>query len=461
MQNYQIITSLTISQLTALIATHYPTWQVCFLNDNGNPVIGILPKVSWCVYHDNGFIIYKDKREKLNIINEKKYSSNYLSWQDELIKYANHFNVDNNDNNKNYINGFMGFIGYDMSANYLNNTIQIKSNQPCGYMGHYDICIKPNNDNDGFVLFGDDDILLKEIFNHINLILTHELKNPNLAILTPLWSKSDYNHAFYQTQDYIKAGDTYQINLTQSWQGDLANNLSEYLPSLMANMNAPFAGYLKINDFELLSVSPELFFTFYKKENHSHIITKPIKGTRPRHNDKEKDELLKAELKNSEKDISENLMIVDLLRNDLGKYAKIGKVKTPVRFDIESFSNVHHMVSTIKAELKDEIHPIAVLFGSLPAGSITGTPKKRACEIIHELEIAPRGAYCGTMGFMNFDGTGQFNVLIRTLQAVNKKAQLWAGGGITIGSNIDDEYQECTDKVGAIMQILAQNLHDK
>ena len=132
----------------------------------------------------------------------------------------------------------------------------------------------------------------------------------------------------------------------------------------------------------------------------------------------------------------------------------------PKLFAIESFSNVHRMVSAITAQLKSDSHPLAVLFGSLPAGSITGTPKKRAVEIIAELENAARGAYCGTMGYMNFDGSGQWNVLIRTLQASlnangEKQVCLWAGGGITIASDCDAEYQECLDKVGNLLGVLA------
>ncbi|MGO3642237.1 MAG: chorismate-binding protein, partial [Psychrobacter sp.] len=194
-----------------------------------------------------------------------------------------------------------------------------------------------------------------------------------------------------------------------------------------------------------------------------HIITKPIKGTLPRGVSAKQDSALKQQLTNSEKDRAENVMIVDLLRNDLGKYARTGSVKVPQLFTIESFSNVHHMVSTITAELKENTHPLAVLFGSLPAGSITGTPKKRAVEIISELETTPRGAYCGTLGYMNFDGSGQWNVLIRTLQAnalshsdleKEKQVSLWAGGGITIASNCDAEYQECLDKVGNLLSVL-------
>ena len=260
--------------------------------------------------------------------------------------------------------------------------------------------------------------------------------------------------------------------------------LIDYLPALHRNTRAPFAGYLAVNPFnreiknntsqhpfELLSCSPELFFTFTKDidTGKHHIITKPIKGTMPRSTNIQQDHAYKQQLTDSEKDRAENVMIVDLLRNDLGKYAKIGSVKVPQLFAIESFSNVHHMVSTITAELQTDTHPLAVLFGSLPAGSITGTPKKRAVEIISELETTPRGAYCGTLGYMNFDGSGQWNVLIRTLQAntsshneLDKKRHisLWAGGGITVASDCDAEYQECLDKVGNLLSVLTQeNIH--
>ena len=218
------------------------------------------------------------------------------------------------------------------------------------------------------------------------------------------------------------------------------------------------------NQFELLSCSPELFFTFNKDGNTGkhHIRTKPIKGTMPRGLNTEQDNAYKQQLIDSEKDRAENVMIVDLLRNDLGKYAKIGSVKVPQLFAIESFSNVHHMVSTITAELKTDTHPLKVLFGSLPAGSITGTPKKRAVEIISELEGEARGAYCATLGYINFDGSGQWNVLIRTLQAQHKlgkagQVSLWAGGGITVASDCDAEYQECLDKVGNLLGVLTQD----
>ncbi len=174
----------------------------------------------------------------------------------------------------------------------------------------------------------------------------------------------------------------------------------------------------------------------------------------PRYTDPILDEQSKQTLKNSEKDQAENVMIVDLLRNDLSVYAETGSVKTPKLFNIESFKQVHHMVSEITATLKAEINPLDVLLSALPGGSITGAPKIRAMQIIEELEGTPRGAYCGSMGYFNFDGTGSWNILIRSIQKYQHEVSLWAGGGITIASDCDAEYQECFDKVSAMLDLL-------
>ena len=443
----------------------------------------------------------------------------YSDWQEELITYSQTYDCTSNLLNKNndlpnYQHGLMGFIGYDIAAHELSPIARINlSSQPCAALGHYDIYLTPtdicNESSLGWSLNIQTPIV-KNDNNNVSVnkavaaliayldALDKKLSETEKAktqtdflaplILTAQWQKSDYQQAFEQTQCYLQQGDCYQINLTQVWQGSLdsskkyetaANTLIDYLPALHRNTQAPFAGYISVNrldneinsderetSFELLSCSPELFFTFIKDRETSthHIRTKPIKGTRPRGGNTEQDSTLKQQLIDSDKDRAENVMIVDLLRNDLGKYAKTGSVKVPHLFAIESFSNVHHMVSTITAELAVDTHPLAVLFGSLPAGSITGTPKKRAVEIISELEAGPRGAYCGTMGYMNFDGSGQWNVLIRTLQAnhysnaLNKATEvsLWAGGGITIASACADEYQECLDKVGNLLAVLAQ-----
>ena len=215
--------------------------------------------------------------------------------------------------------------------------------------------------------------------------------------------------------------------------------------------NAPYAGYLKISDFELLSCSPELFIDFQAQQQ---IVTRPIKGTMPRYADPEQDQQSKQRLIQSEKDQAENLMIVDLLRNDLSVYAEIGSVKTNKLFEIESFEQVHHMVSEIQANLKSDTQPMRMLLKASPGGSITGAPKIRAMQIIAELEQQPRGAYCGSLGYFNQDGTGRWNILIRSVQKYEQEISMWAGGGITIASQAEAEYQECFDKISAMLNLL-------
>lgn len=538
-------------------------WQLAWLNNDGRPVIGLLPKVSWSIYlTDNQaddvppftYKVIKNFRtceqhpkENDNAANQIANMS-YAQWQQEVIAYsqtfinsANRNSTDKNSADKNsghlendeatssidqadkqpsYYHGLIGFIGYDIAAYELSAAVKTQqtpqpvshhSSQPCAVLGHYDIYLTPSHTDSepsaGWSLqvinheqAGENEpsqTTLNRLISYLNKLdeqLSYQEKSKDSflpLLLTPRWCKEDYQRAFKKTQGYLHQGDCYQINLTQAWQGSLSQldppitKLINYLPALHRNTQAPFAGYLgltefkshwdtvgaTVNDntgkperslsFELLSCSPELFFTFIKnpKDGTHHIRTKPIKGTRPRSTDPKQDLSLRQDLIDSDKDRSENVMIVDLLRNDLGKYAKTGSVKVPKLFAIESFSNVHHMVSTITAELQPNVHPLAVLFGSLPAGSITGTPKRRAVEIISELEGSPRGAYCGTLGYMNFDGSGQWNVLIRTLQAhrsadTDTQISLWAGGGITVASDCEDEYQECLDKVGNLLKVL-------
>ncbi len=174
----------------------------------------------------------------------------------------------------------------------------------------------------------------------------------------------------------------------------------------------------------------------------------------PRYADPILDQKAKNTLINSKKDQAENVMIVDLLRNDFSLYAQKGSVKTLKLFEIESFNQVHHMVSEVQAILNKNISPFQVLLSALPGGSITGAPKIRAMEIIAELEEAARGTYCGSLGYFNFDGTGCWNILIRTIQKYDHDISIWAGGGITIASEQEAEYQECFDKISAMLDLL-------
>ena len=346
--------------------------------------------------------------------------------------------------------GVMGFVSYDHAAQ---QHIEIQSKaQPALFLGVFTSYLVLTAE--GWV-FHSTSAQAAAQFKRLQQCL-QQVPALQLVLEQPCqarWTQQQYQHAFQHVQDYIVAGDCYQINLTQEFTAKAQGTLLASAEAFWQLTNAPYAGYLRIGEFELLSCSPELFIEFNPERQ---IITKPIKGTMPRYSDPERDAQSKQSLKDSEKDRAENVMIVDLLRNDLSVYAEVGSVKTPKLFAIESFNQVHHMVSDVTATLKAEVSPFEVLMSALPGGSITGAPKIRAMQIIDELEGAPRGAYCGSLGYFNFDGTGAWNILIRSIQKHHDQVSLWAGGGITIASDCDAEYQECFDKVQAMLKLLNQ-----
>jgi para-aminobenzoate synthetase component 1 len=186
------------------------------------------------------------------------------------------------------------------------------------------------------------------------------------------------------------------------------------------------------------------------------VETKPIKGTRPRSPEPLEDVAKAQELRNSLKDRAENLMIVDLLRNDIGKNCTPGSVRVPKLFEIESYATVHHLVSTIRGRLAEGRDALDLLRGCFPGGSITGAPKIRAMEIIEELEPHRRGVYCGAIGYIGFDGNMDSNIAIRTLVHSDNTIRFWAGGGIVADSDQEQEYQECYHKAAALLNLLEQ-----
>lgn len=353
------------------------------------------------------------------------------------------------NHNKSFNGGYIGFISYDYGASQQIDLPE--KNQPSLFLGHFSTFLTWTKE--GWILhcspekLRQTEALLLEAMQNINKNNSFLLR----SACTARWSKNQYKSAFQQVQEYITAGDCYQINLTQEFTAVAEGSLLDTAAQFWQLTAAPYSGYLRIDDFELLSCSPELFIDF---EADRKIVTKPIKGTMPRFDDPILDQQSKQTLINSEKDQAENVMIVDLLRNDLSVYAETGSVKTPKLFNIESFNQVHHMVSEVTATLKNDINPFDMLLSALPGGSITGAPKIRAMQIIAELEGAPRGAYCGSLGYFNEDGAGSWNILIRSIQKYQNEVSLWAGGGITIASDCDAEYQECFDKVSAMLNLL-------
>ena len=262
-----------------------------------------------------------------------------------------------------------------------------------------------------------------------------------------------YQTAFNKIKHYIREGDCYQVNLAKRFEIDAKGDPWHAYKLLRQQNSAPFSAFFNTPELTILSSSPERLL----KVHNRGVETKPIKGTRRRDlKDPIRDKALANELKQSVKDRAENLMIVDLLRNDLGKVCKPGSIRVPKPFALESFATVHHLVSTITGSLAEQQDAIELLRACFPGGSITGAPKLRAMEIIEELEPNRRGPYCGSIAYIGFDGNMDSNILIRTLAYNENKLRFWAGGGIVADSDINDEYQEIHDKAAALLALIEQ-----
>ena len=262
--------------------------------------------------------------------------------------------------------------------------------------------------------------------------------------------KRFYAQAFDRIKYYLREGDCYQVNLTQRFVAPCEGDPWSAYQILREINAAPFSCYLNLPEVQILSSSPERFL----KLTDGVVETKPIKGTRPRKQDKTEDQQQISLLENSKKDRAENLMIVDLLRNDISKTCKSGSVKVPKLFAVESYTTVHHLVSTVTGVLADNQHALDLLRSCFPGGSITGAPKIRAMEVIEELEPHRRGVYCGAIGYIGFNGNMDTNIAIRTLVHSDDTIRFWAGGGIVNDSVMEEEYQECFDKAAAMLNLL-------
>ncbi|GAB3484624.1 aminodeoxychorismate synthase component I [Marinomonas epiphytica] len=262
-----------------------------------------------------------------------------------------------------------------------------------------------------------------------------------------------YLEKFNKVQDYIRAGDCYQVNLAQRFSSQYVGDPLEAYLSLRTVCPTPFAAYMELEKGQsILSHSPERFLLCDKGT----VQSKPIKGTIARGETPEQDQANADWLCNSSKDKAENLMIVDLLRNDLGRTCLTGSIKVPKLFDLESYANVHHLVSTVEGKLERPEQGIHCFHQSFPGGSITGAPKIRAMEIIDELEPHQRSAYCGSIAYFSANGQMDSSITIRTLVADQGQLHCWAGGGLVADSSGESEYQETFTKVGKLTHTLEQ-----
>lgn len=263
-------------------------------------------------------------------------------------------------------------------------------------------------------------------------------------------SPADYCRRIARVQAYLQAGDCYQVNLSQRFQARFRGSSWQAFKWLCRDFPVPYAAYLNTACGQVLSLSPEQFLGI----ENDRIVTRPIKGTRPRGRDEPRDRQLARELAQSTKDRAENLMIVDLLRNDLGRICQTGSVRTDELFALQSFANVHHLVSTIRGRLKSGVSARDALIDCFPGGSITGAPKIRAMQIIRELEPHRRGPYCGAIFYLGPNGRLDSNIAIRTLFAQGDRLYCWGGGGVVMDSEPEQEYAESLVKVERLMRCL-------
>ena len=276
-------------------------------------------------------------------------------------------------------------------------------------------------------------------------------KAPKVLSTKLAHSEQNYLGLIQKAKEFITRGDAFQLCLTnQIVIEHEANALRTFLTLRDANP-APYGGYLKIGALEIVSSSPEQFL---KVSDSGKVSSKPIKGTRARSSDQTEDARIASELASNEKERAENLMIVDLMRNDLGRVCTADSIAVEKLFEIESYATVHQLVSTVTGMLKSGESAASALVACFPGGSMTGAPKIRAIEILEELEGAPRGIYSGAFGYMGFDGSADFGMTIRTLVFEGNVATLGVGGGITIDSDPQSEFEETMLKAQALLKAI-------
>jgi para-aminobenzoate synthetase component 1 len=351
--------------------------------------------------------------------------------------------------------GLAGFFGYDLARSIENlpASTRLNPHMPDMAIGIYDRVIAfDHQKNKAWLIIHAES---KSEAERKRTVLLHILKHKKTeAKENPVlnWSPAElaesYKAKIRRVIDYITAGDIFQVNLSQRFEAVLPpsfDRFSHYLTMREVNP-APFAAYMNLGGIVISSASPEQFLSVQDNK----VTTRPIKGTRPRGRDRKEDDKNREELAHSAKDRAENIMIVDLLRSDLSKVCKPASVQLTELCKLESFAGVHHLVSTIEGTLTKT--PIDLIRACFPGGSITGAPKIRSMEIIEELETARRGPYCGAMAWIGFNGAMDSNILIRTLVYQGNKVTLQTGGGITAGSDAEEEYRETLAKAEKIFR---------
>lgn len=353
-----------------------------------------------------------------------------------------------------FTGGALGYFGYDLGRRieHLPNIANASPNMPEMMVGIYDWAVVVDHRLQRTVLVSHMHYLSEEKWQSLTQLFSQTAPPQinHFYVDTPVHSNFDegqYAQAFDRIKGYIREGDCYQVNLAQRFSAKVSGSSWQCYLKLRELSPAPFMAYMDLTmptgqKIQILSVSPERFLQLVDGA----VETRPIKGTRPRNGNPDEDTASAIELLTSVKDRAENLMIVDLLRNDIGKVCEIGSVKADKLFQLQSFANVHHLVSTITGRLKQEKTALDLLRSCFPGGSITGAPKLRSMQIIEELEPHRRGVYCGCIGYIDQSGDMDTNISIRTAVITEGDIYFYAGGGVVADSTSAKEYKETFDK---------------
>jgi para-aminobenzoate synthetase component I len=447
----------------------------------------LMPGLSGWSYIASDPVLTLETREKQTVLLEKKHILEI--WDNPFEALENVFNrfqlePQTRPDGMNFAGGWVGFLGYDLVL-YLEDISPSQNKVFC----RGEPCVHPSKDlksieqsqESGFAFDAPDlrlhlmDFVLA--FNHAsNTWYSSTTKLEGFKNRESIWNEilelakngqpsktsfktgkldaitkpENYLKDVERCLDYIRAGDIFQVNLTHRLETEFYGDPFALYEALMLENPAPFAAFLSGDDVAVVSASPERFL----KKTGTLLEARPIKGTRARGQTPEEDQANKSELEQSEKDRSENLMIVDLMRNDLGRVAKYGSVNVSGLFHLEPHGAVWQMVSTITAELKPEFSSVDILKATFPPGSMTGAPKVRAMQIIEELEPVKRGIYSGVIGYFDFNGDFDLSVVIRSAVIANNRIQIQAGGAIVADSNPSSELEETYAKTRALRTVL-------
>ncbi len=410
----------------------------------------------------NPFITFKGKDNEILIRrngNTEKRSADYLeTFRDLLKEYAY-----NNETNLPFLGGAAGYFAYnvgraienipktgmedvsipDIYFNFYEGSIIIDNVERKVYVTHLNI----NTYSHTYFSYVE-----KKLSDYQNTVVKEpSSKTSKTGKIVSNVTKEEYIAAINKVKKYILQGDTYEVNLSQRFEVPIHKSAFSIYSALREINRAPFAAFLTLDGFSVISSSPERFIKIKNRK----IETRPIKGTIRRGKDRKEDELNRQILLQSEKDKAELLMIVDLERSDLSKICKKGTVKVDELFNLEKHPTVFHLVSNISGELKKKVDIVDCIKAMFPGGSITGAPKIRSMEIIDELEPHTRNIYTGSIGYIGYDGNADLNIVIRTILVKDNRAFFSVGGAITWDSIAEDEYTETLDKGRALMKVLS------